>query len=63
MVFDHAERLLSGRETGALLEAACGPIDLPDALDAASRRMAHSLLARAHEYHAAPRGETGSRCG
>ena len=41
--FDHAERLLSDPETNALLQAGGRPVNLPDALDAASRRMASHL--------------------
>jgi FkbM family methyltransferase len=41
--FDHAERLLSDPETNALLQSGIGPVNLPDALDAASRRMASHL--------------------
>jgi len=46
--FDHAERLLSDPQTRALLQSGAGPINIPDALDAASRRMAsHVWRARA----------------
>ena len=41
--FDHAERLLSDPETNALLQAGGRPVNLPDVLDAASRRMASHL--------------------
>ncbi len=41
--FDHAERLLSDPETCALLQAGDGAVNLPEALDAASRRMAGCL--------------------
>lgn len=41
--FDHAERLLSDPETDALLRSDGWAGDLPDALDAASRRMASQL--------------------
>jgi FkbM family methyltransferase len=41
--FDHAERLLSDTETNALLQSDTGLVDLSDALDAASRRMAAHL--------------------
>jgi FkbM family methyltransferase len=41
--FDHAERLLSDPETNALLQAGGRPVNLPGALDAASRRMASHL--------------------
>ena len=46
--FDHAEQLLADPETNALLRSGTGPVSLPDALDAASRRMAsHIWRARA----------------
>jgi len=46
--FDHAERLLCDTETNALLRSDTGNLDLSDALDAASRRMAaHLWRARA----------------
>lgn len=47
--FDHAERLLSDPETNALMQSDTGPVNLPAALDAASRRMAaHLWRARAY---------------
>lgn len=46
--FDHAEQLLVDMETNALLKSIAGDVDLPRALDAASRRMAgHLWRARA----------------
>lgn len=46
--FDHAEQLLADPDTNALLQSSTGTVNLPHALDVASRRMAaHIWRARA----------------